>query len=120
MRFPWSSVLTGAQKQFWSNNGYLVLAGLFQAAEVEAVNEVVDRGRTNPQSLGNATVDVLHGEHIGKRFRGTELPVEAFNGPIKINDLFLDKAEVRHLALNKHLTRILSDCWTALRWFAIP
>ncbi len=50
----------------------------------------------------------MHGDHIGKRFRAAEAPREAFGGPIKVNDLFLDEPEVRHLALNQRLTAILS------------
>jgi ectoine hydroxylase-related dioxygenase (phytanoyl-CoA dioxygenase family) len=45
---------------------------------------------------------------MGKRFRGAEAPLEVFQGPIKINDLFLDEPGVRNLALNKRLTKILS------------
>ena len=63
----------------------------------------------NPASAGNATVDVLHGEYKGRRFRATETPSEAFKGPVKINDLFLEEPQVRFLALNKDLTRILSE-----------
>lgn len=62
----------------------------------------------NPSSFGQATVDALHGEHTGKRFRAVEAPREVFNGPIKINDLFLDEPEVRNLALSERLTKILS------------
>lgn len=110
MRFPWEKVrLTEEQKQFWTENGYLVLSGFFKPKEVQAVNAVVDRIRSNPKTLGNATVDVLHGEYIGKRFRGAEAPPEAFAGPIKINDLFLQESEVRHLALNNRLTAVLSE-----------
>ena len=100
---------TPEQKQFWNENGFLVLSGFFSAAAVRAVNKVVDRIIANPDSLGNATVDVLHGEHTGKRFRGRSAPKEAFQGPIKINDLFLQEPEVRNLALNERLTRVLSE-----------
>jgi ectoine hydroxylase-related dioxygenase (phytanoyl-CoA dioxygenase family) len=104
-----NSVLTPEQIQFWNDNGYLVIPGLFQLEEVESVNRLIEQGRSDPRSLGNATVDVLHGEHTGKRFRAAEAPVDAFQGPIKINDLFLEKPEVRNLALNERLTAILSD-----------
>jgi ectoine hydroxylase-related dioxygenase (phytanoyl-CoA dioxygenase family) len=109
MRFPWSGVLTREQRHFWDDNGYLVLPGLFKADEVESVNKIVEQGRSDPRSLGDATVDVLHGEHVGKRFPASETPIEAFQGPVKINNLFLENTEVRHLALNERLTRILSD-----------
>ena len=101
--------LTTAQKQFWNENGYLILSSFFEPAEVEAVNAVVDRRIQDPASFGNATIDVLTGPYIGKRFRAAEAPPEAFQGPIKINDLFLDEPEVRNLALNDRLTQVLAE-----------
>jgi ectoine hydroxylase-related dioxygenase (phytanoyl-CoA dioxygenase family) len=112
MRFPWTSSktrLTSEQKQFWEDNGYLVLPGLFSSAEMQAVNELINGLLEDSKGLGNATVDVLHGEHLGKRFRGADAPKDSFQGPIKINDLFLQEPKVRDLALGKELTRILSD-----------
>ena len=108
MKIPWSGVLKREQRRFWDENGYLVFPGLFQIAEVESVNRIVDQGCADPQTFGNATVDVLHGEHMGKHFPAALTPVEAFRGPVKINNLFLEKPEVRRLALNDRLTRILS------------
>jgi len=101
--------LTGQQKRFWEDNGFLILTQFFQRSEVDAVNAVVDRRIADPSSFGQATVDALHGDHVGKRFRGREAPREVFSGPIKINDLFLDEPEVRNLALSEPLTRILSE-----------
>jgi phytanoyl-CoA hydroxylase len=100
--------LTGAQKRFWKENGYLILPAFFERPEVEAVNAIVERRLADPSSFGQATVDALHGEHLGKRFRAVEAPREVFQGPIKINDLFLDEPEVRNLALSVRLTKILS------------
>jgi len=100
--------LTRKQKKFWEENGYLILPSFFSRAEVQAVNAIVERRIADPASFGQATVDALHGEHIGKRFRGVEAPREVFAGPIKINDLFLDEPEVRNLALSERLTVMLS------------
>lgn len=103
------SRLTSDEKAFWEENGYLVLSGFFRPKEVEAVNRLVRERMGNPRLFGNATVDVLHGENLGRRFRGREVPQGGFDGPIKINDLFLDEPAVRHLALNENLTSILSE-----------
>jgi phytanoyl-CoA hydroxylase len=100
--------LTRQQKRFWKENGYLILPSFFDRAEVDAVNRVVERRMADPSSFGQATVDALHGEHVGKRFRAVEAPREVFSGPIKINDLFLDEPEVRNLALSERLTQMLS------------
>lgn len=107
--FGRKKTLTFQEKQFWEVQGYLVLPRFFEPAEVEAVNAIVQDGIANPASFGNATVDVLHGELIGTRLRAAEAPSAAFHGPIKINDLFLDRAEVRKLALNGRLTRIVAQ-----------
>ncbi len=107
------SKLTGEasrkRKQFWEENGYLVLPGFFNAEEIEAVNEIVKQLAANPASAGKATVDALSGQYTGKRFRAAEAPSEVFQGPVKINDLFLDEPKVRHLALSKKLTKILAE-----------
>ncbi len=102
-RFP-----TREQNRFWKENGYLILSSFFEPAEIEAVNSVIDRRIANPESFRDATVDVIAGPHIGKRFRASDAPREVFDGPIKINDLFLDEREVRNLALNERLTKLLS------------
>lgn len=101
-------ILTAEQERFWKDNGYLILQGFFKPEEVAAVNAVVQRIIENPKSLAKATVDPLTGEYAGKRFRAAEAPREAFQGPIKINDLFLDEPDVRNLALDKRLTKIIS------------
>jgi len=100
--------LTREQKAFWDENGYLILASFFEPTEVDAVNAIVDRRMADPSSFGQATVDPLHGQYAGQRFRGAEAPREIFQGPIKINDLFLDEPEVLNFALSERLTRILS------------
>jgi len=107
MRIPWRPI-SAKQKQFWEDNGYLVLSRFFSPEEILPVNKVIERIHEDPKTLGNATVDVLHGAHQGKRLRGVDVPIEAFAGPIKINDLFLQEAAVQRLALNKRLSDILS------------
>lgn len=102
-------LLTIEQKRFWNDNGYLILSSFFEPAEIEAVNSLIDRRIANPVSFGNATINVLTGPYLGKRFRAADAPPEVFRGPIKINDLFLDEPEVRNLALNERLTKALSE-----------
>ena len=107
MPFGWGKSkthLTRDQKKIWTDNGYLVLSGFFDPQSVEAVNTIVRHAASDPASLGKVTVDVLHGQYVGKRFLAADAPREAFEGPIKINDLFLDKPEVRHLALSAELS----------------
>jgi phytanoyl-CoA hydroxylase len=102
-------LLTREQASFWKDQGYLVLPGFFTPREVAAVNTLIDNRLANPASFGMATIDVLHGALIGKRLRAIDAPSEVFEGPIKINDLFVDEPEVRHLALNRRLTQILGE-----------
>ena len=111
MPFPWGlfNRLSNKQKQFWTDNGYLVLPKLFKPREVDAVNRIVDELTKNPRSAGLVTIDVLHGSYAGQRFLCADAPGDAFAGPIKINDLFLERPEVRHLALNRRLTQSLRE-----------
>lgn len=87
----------------------MILPSFFRQEEVAAVNAIVEQRIADPSSFGQATVDAIHGEHRGKRFRAVEAPREVFAGPIKINDLFLDESAVRNLALSEQLTMLLAE-----------
>ena len=104
-----SHALSSEQKKFWYENGYLILPGFFGRQDTNAVNEVVESRMAAPGTFGGATVDPLLGPFAGRRFRAAEAPKEVWNGPVKINDLFLDEPPVMKLALSERLTAILAD-----------
>lgn len=71
-------------KSCWEANGYLILAGFFSRAEMDAANALIAERIDNPALFENATVDVLTAAHAGKRFRGTDAPREGFEGRVNI------------------------------------
>lgn len=101
--------LSSRQRRQWNDKGYLVLTTFFSPEEIGAVNRVVDARIADPSSFGNATVDAISGQYSGQRFRGSEAPPEVFEGPVKINDLFLDEPAVRNIALSERLTQVLAQ-----------
>jgi ectoine hydroxylase-related dioxygenase (phytanoyl-CoA dioxygenase family) len=102
--------LSTTQRNHWQKEGFLIFPSFFSGDEIEVVNSLVNRRIQNPDTFGSAgRVDAIAGPHMGKRFRATEAPREVFEGPIKINDLFIDEPEVRNLALNERLSAILSE-----------
>lgn len=102
--------LTPVQRDHWTEKGYLVLKSFFSGSEVEAVNSLVDHRIEKPEGFGQATlVDAIAGPYLGQRFRAIQAPRQVFEGPVKINDLFIDEPEVRRLALNERLSLILAE-----------
>lgn len=81
MPIPWlsrKSPLSSEQKQFWDENGYLILEGFF----TPGVNSIVDHRIANPGSFGKATIDVLHGDHIlASGFEPPKLPGKRLAAP---------------------------------------
>ena len=102
--------LTRAQRNHWEEKGFLILPAFFSHDEIQAVNSLITNRVEHPETFGDATlVDAIAGPYIGKRFRAKEAPRQVFQVPVKINDLFLDESEVRHLALNDGLSARISE-----------
>ena len=104
-------VATPDQRAFWNENGFLILEGFFTAAQVDEVNSLVDdiQSPDSRKKFGDITVDPLTGRYIGGRMQLETAPDEIFEGPIKINDLYLRSDTVRGLALDETLAGILAD-----------
>ena len=92
--------LTGEQKRQWDEDGFLVLPGFFTKGDVDEANRIIEGKMRDPARFGEATIDVLQGTYEGQRLKAKGAPVEAFRVPIKINDMFLEEAKIRELALN--------------------
>ena len=96
-------MLTAEQKQFWEKNGYLVLPRFFSAERLEWVLRThQDIWDVYPS---NVVVDDLI---TGRRCSMNSLSKAEQTHPFKVNDLYLDYAEVRHLSLDKQLVEALS------------
>ena len=106
--------LTAAQRQDWDRDGYLVLPQFFGADIVDPINALVESlldPRVRPPQLGKRiVVDLLTGDHAGKRVRLDEAPPAALNaGPVKFNDLILESDTIRACNLDPQLVAILDD-----------
>jgi hypothetical protein len=101
--------LSGAQKQQWERDGFLVLPSFFTKSEVDEANRIIEEKMRKPERFGEATIDVLQGTYEGQRLKAKGAPVEAFRVPIKNNDMFMEEAKIRELALNTRLTGMLAE-----------
>lgn len=92
-------------RAFWDANGYLVLPGFYDDAALEAVEADVARSWSEraPRIVVDDLVD-------GRRSRLADVDPDARrNHRFKTNDLYLESAAVRGLALNPRLTPILGS-----------
>jgi len=105
-----AKVLTPEQRKHWDEKGFLVLPSFFSPTQTKAVLDVVanqwERSRTeNIQTV----IDVFIGTDREKRIRLKDAPDDARTAPFKINDLYLEDATVRNMALDPKLSAILAD-----------
>jgi phytanoyl-CoA hydroxylase len=97
-------MLTAEHKQFWEKNGYLVLPRFFSAERLEWVL------RTHQDIWDVCPSNVVVDDLVtGRRCSMNSLSQEEKTHPFKVNDLYLDYAEVRHLSLDKQLVEVLSQ-----------
>jgi len=97
-------------KTHWSENGYLVLKGFFNNAELNDFSADVENLLEDRSSrAGEITIDVLDGIHLGKRMKLRNAPDEALSSTYKLNDLYLDSEACRHLSLAPKLVAVLSE-----------
>jgi ectoine hydroxylase-related dioxygenase (phytanoyl-CoA dioxygenase family) len=90
---------------FWEERGYLVLPGFYSGKELDAAQEALERAWAT-----NAPRIVVDDLMTGERLRLMDVSEEARREHrFKVNDLFLERDEVRDLALNPRLTPIIRD-----------
>lgn len=97
-------MLTDEQRASWERDGYLAIRGYFSHAEVERVTALVEAIYRDPP--GYLVVDDTS---TGRRSRLADLP-PAGRSPrtFKLNDLYLEHAEVRGLALAERVRPLLA------------
>ncbi len=96
--------IASGQLEAWERDGYLVLPGFYDDAEIDAAREVVQEAwRTRAPRI---VVDDLI---TNQRLRLSDVPAEhAREHRFKVNDLYMELDAVRRLALNPRLTPILA------------
>ena len=103
------SVLTDDQRASWDEKGYLVLRQFFGRETIDAVNAEVTGLLENRDRYPDVSVDIFSGSQAGKRVKIPDVPDDAFSGPVKINDLFLNSPVVRSCNLDERLVDILGE-----------
>jgi phytanoyl-CoA hydroxylase len=91
--------------QQWEEQGFATLPGFYSSAELDAAQQALDRAWAT-----NAPRIVVDDLMTGQRLRLQDVSPEARRDHrFKVNDLFLEHEEIRHLALNDRLTPIVRD-----------
>lgn len=93
----------------WNEHGYLIIPQAVDPATCDAVSEAVDlqTGSERHRSGSRISVDILHGAYAGRRLRAAAAPDEAFAGPFKINNLFVDSEPVRRGLYQDEVLKVL-------------
>ncbi len=96
--------LSPAQQEFWECHGYLVLPSFFAESEVDAINGFHERlWRERPDDV---VVDNLVS---GRRALMSSVSEAEQRQAHKVNDLYLNYAEIRQFSLHPRLTPILAE-----------
>jgi ectoine hydroxylase-related dioxygenase (phytanoyl-CoA dioxygenase family) len=103
-------VLSVEQRQFWEENGYLILQGFFPAAAMDRINQLIDEyWATRADRKPYTVADIYIGTDRERRVYFADAPLEARATPYKLNDLFLENDEIRQLILDPRLSAILAE-----------
>lgn len=97
-------MLSYQQKEFWQENGYLVLPQFFSQQKVEEIVRL--HKKVFKQCPDNIVVDNIT---TNRRCYVSSLSPQEKKHSLKINDLYLNYHEVRSLSLNESLVDILGD-----------
>jgi phytanoyl-CoA hydroxylase len=102
--------LEPAQREFWDQNGFLVLSGFFPEEEIDRISDVVETGwRERRQPDNPVVIDVLVGREGERRMHFRDAPDDAKGQPYKLNDLYLVNPDVREIVLDPQLVAVLRD-----------
>ncbi len=106
------AVLGREQKAQWARDGYLILPQFFDGDIIDPINALIERlshrGARSNEIAGRVVVDLLAGS-AHRRLRLADAPDEAFEHPVKFNDLFLECAVIRNCNLHPRLVPILDE-----------
>jgi phytanoyl-CoA hydroxylase len=105
-----SSVLTPDQRDFWHENGFLILQNFFEPEKLAAflleVNDIWQNRQFDDNPL---IIDILQGSLAGKRMKLKDVPDEVRTTSHKLNDLYLISNTCRSLSLDPRLCQILEE-----------
>jgi phytanoyl-CoA hydroxylase len=92
------------RKDFWEQNGYLVLPGFFTPEEIDTVHDTYDRTwRDQPDAV---VVDDLV---EGRRLKISDVGTAERRHSFKVNDLYLSEPSLREVAISERLGMVLEE-----------
>jgi phytanoyl-CoA hydroxylase len=105
-----SPVLTADQRDFWHENGFLILQNFFEQEKLAAFLSEVNEIWQNRQFDNNPLIiDILEGSLAGKRMKLKDVPDKVRTTGHKLNDLYLISNTCRSLSLDPRLCLILEE-----------
>jgi phytanoyl-CoA hydroxylase len=100
--------LSPTQREFWRQNGFLVLPQFFPESEIDRINDVIETAwheRRRPENP--IVIDVLAGPEGERRMHFRDAPDDAKGRPYKLNDLYLVNPDIRAFVLDTRLVAAL-------------
>lgn len=94
----------------WDKNGFVLIKNFFDTKKVDRVNHLVDQlweTRRSPEN--QVVIDVNLDSDRSRRIPFKDADDDARSSPYKLNDLYLEHEEIRGLALDVRLSRILEQ-----------
>lgn len=102
--------LSTEQKQFWEDNGYILLKGHYSSDEIDSINALIDSLWKSRKKLdASYVIDVFVGSEDERRVYFADAPKNARFKPYKLNDLYLSQAPVRNMVAGPQLAPILAE-----------
>ena len=102
--------LSSPEVASWNDNGYLIIRGLFSEQTISSINQLTEHVWDNRDRENNPLVsDIYIGTDKERRVFFKNAPDEARSCPYKLNDLFLEKEEIRQFCLNPDLSSVLNN-----------
>ncbi len=104
-----NTALTASLLESWNEDGFLILRNFFEPTVVAQINRLVDHLWSSRTADSNKLIiDTYLNSPQCKRVPFRSVTKEVRESPYKLNDLYLEYDEVRHIVLHAELTRIIS------------
>jgi ectoine hydroxylase-related dioxygenase (phytanoyl-CoA dioxygenase family) len=100
-------VITPAQKQFFDDNGFLILPGFFPAEVVGRVKQHLDHLWEHRSGQANIVIDAFYGLPAEERRHFRKVSGDIRNAPYKLLDLHLEDALIRDACSARPLMQVL-------------
>jgi ectoine hydroxylase-related dioxygenase (phytanoyl-CoA dioxygenase family) len=100
---------TAAQKQFFEENGYLILPGLFSPAAVAGMKAHLDHLWATRAEQNELAIDAYFSMPQAARIYFRKAAAEVRDFPYKLLDLHLEDATVRDMCTDTHLVTVLRN-----------